>query len=58
MLLASTIAIIALLVAAIAIACSVAGRQSELAVGLIAEIGERKRAETALMQARERAEGA
>ena len=57
-LMASLIAIISLLVAAIALAGSVAGRQSELAAGLRAEVAERRRAEAELVHAREQAEAA
>jgi two-component system, sensor histidine kinase and response regulator len=58
LLMASLIAIITLLVAAIALAGSVAGRQSELAAGLRVEIAERMRAEADLVRAREQAEAA
>jgi PAS domain S-box-containing protein len=57
-LMALWIAFIALLIAALAFAGSIAGRQAELAAGLRIEIGERKNAEAALVQAREHAEGA
>jgi PAS domain S-box-containing protein len=57
-LLASLIGFIALLIGGVAIAGSVAGRQSELATGLRAEIAERRRAEAALVDAREQAEAA
>jgi two-component system, sensor histidine kinase and response regulator len=57
-LLASLIAFIALLIGGVAIAGSVAGRQSELAAGLRVEIAERRRAEAELVRAREEAEAA
>jgi len=54
-LMALLIAVIALLTGAITFAASIAGRQSELAIGLRAEIVERKRAEAELVRSREHA---
>lgn len=56
--LAIVVTLVAVLIASIALVASVAGRQAELAASLRAEITERKRGESALIEARQNAERA
>lgn len=56
--LAIVVTLVAVLIASITLVASVAGRQAELAASLRAEITERKRGESALIEARQNAERA